>query len=735
MSTIEPAIQTHALNKSVLCLQLQREWSNLSRLDAIHQLGKPFGPQDSTLNSNPTPPRSFSSRFLLRPSNATLRSSLQSDTNSSSSQKLSRASSPARSNSTSELPILRFLFQSLASHFPGLDRAPPECWASIQAVFDDFNSRNFSTSRERQELTKRLSISVCYTRILATYLSSIVCFADANPEPSRLDLELLKLIDDLPVSQGVSSQVQSDLDQIQHRSKWVEVGESVRTAKAGYQAFIHRLINDDDELDRAFKLVATYDKLELIGKEDEIYGHSERWASLWLAYVIHFVYISGPDSEELRALVIKVDGLIPYELMKQGLKIVNPTLAIKSVVTLMLGQPFGGLSLFQRILKIVLKNQIGMYEKDIETILASEEEEGAVLRLAFETLKDYVYISGQEKRDLWAEFENKDTDIVIAILTRDSTRLSVTQIDSFKLWLTEFTKQQSTPGSSRYENCGKLLRNSLLVLKRDREQLLEMVLEPNNHIIRTIKLFLEIYYPTMYELAAASDLSRRVTDTEAFVKDLIRLFHRTDRPVEVSDMIDLIDTHKQSYWRFVHEIVSYKDLCTPLKEWFRRLLGLIKNGSRSKTDPASNSVPKLRALLTDMCQSASELDAVQAEAASIASYDLSVKALAEVQYRTEILGSARCNGGKGGWIPPQEYKQAVLELARAKTVKKTGVEAVLGWAWWLCEEKLMGRKVERQASHLFETAQYENGTELSIARPQLMAIPRLLYNYVKLVWN
>lgn len=73
-----------------------------------------------------------------------------------------------------------------------------EYWYNIQHFFDDFNSRNFSTSRERRELTKRAVISMGYTRLLATYIASIVAFTDKPPEPSRPDYTLMSLIDELP---------------------------------------------------------------------------------------------------------------------------------------------------------------------------------------------------------------------------------------------------------------------------------------------------------------------------------------------------------------------------------------------------------------------------------------------------------------------------------------------------------------------------------------------------------
>lgn len=81
-----------------------------------------------------------------------------------------------------------------------------------------------------------------------------------------------------------------------------------------------------------------------------------------------------------------------------------------------------------------------------------------------------------------------------------------------------------------------------------------MILEPNNHIIRHIKMYLDIYYPTIHEVAVASNLSRCVADAESFLKALIEILQRPDCNVRVADMVDLLDTHKQSYWLFLHEV-------------------------------------------------------------------------------------------------------------------------------------------------------------------------------------
>ncbi|KAH9811363.1 hypothetical protein DFH28DRAFT_901272 [Melampsora americana] len=819
----------HAINKALVCLELQREWKAISRIDQVHQLGKPFGPHRSSPTAHPssTPPRRSLFSLLSRSSQPSLQGTLRrkkdngsSSVKSGNSSELNESSSNniRNENQLNSIPILSFLFQRLGFHFPGLNTASSECWDNIQYFFHDFNSRNFSTSQERQELTKRAIISIGYTRILSIYIGSIVCFMDQVPEPARPDDQLMKLIDQLytrlpsndlsiravyeeshdtflihlpttSVSYGpipsselirflqhsyakdlnitqldfIDKSLEENISdpnltgflepyrlpslsdeasalinrhQTEAQEEWVRAGALITQAKQGYREFIHRLIHEEGELDRTFKMVAQYDSLGALTKEHVLYKNAEFWASLWLATELHFIYVAGPAAEEIRALVIKVDSLMPYELIKQGLRIVNPVLAIKSVVTLLLGQPFGGLSLFQRMVQIVLKNQISIYDKEIDGILEEEEEEELILA-AFEALKDYVYISGEEKRRLWAELATNHEDIVIGILSRAEDRLTAPKLESIRLGREDYYKNINTIGSRIFRKCSQILRVifSSLTLKRDREHIIEMVLEPNNYIVRSIKIFLDIYYPTIYRVAAVTDLSRRFSDTEAFIKDLIQLLKRGS--VQVADMIDLLDKHKESYWRFIHEIVGHGDLCEPLKDWFQKVLNLIKEGNRSRKMNFNNlkteDSPPSRSLLEKIIESSStSQEEVLKEARSIAEYDRCVKAISELQYRIDILGSQRCDAKI-----QQDYRSACLGLGEMDATIKRRVrvesrESMLSWAWWVREEEWVGGLGTHQISNEMRA---DDDQAISITPPILMAIPNLVEQYVKQVWS
>lgn len=69
-------------------------------------------------------------------------------------------------------------------------------------------------------------------------------------------------------------------------------------------------------------------------------------------------------------------ALIPYGPLKLGLSLVNPTLAIRAIVSIMLGQPAGQPSLFQRIFGIVCSGGIKAQKAQADALKKRIGDEG-----------------------------------------------------------------------------------------------------------------------------------------------------------------------------------------------------------------------------------------------------------------------------------------------------------------------------------------------------------------------
>lgn len=185
------AVDRHYLNKALICLQMQREWSALSQIGALALYGTPFLNHPTGPKSKPeAPAKASGGLFASLPIIG-------------GGKKLEAATPAAQQNGYQEStwdkptdpPILRYLFYRFIKNFPGLDEAKEEYWTDrIQPFFDSFAERNFSVTRERGEVTKRRLLAMGFTRVLGTYMgSAITPLGDSTP--SRPDKALMTRVD------------------------------------------------------------------------------------------------------------------------------------------------------------------------------------------------------------------------------------------------------------------------------------------------------------------------------------------------------------------------------------------------------------------------------------------------------------------------------------------------------------------------------------------------------------
>lgn len=811
------SFDVHALNKALVCFELQREWRELSRIQSLSGLGYPYDERPQA-NTHPRPSlKSQTSRISM------LFSFLGSSTNSSTLQPVQRTESPVESKPTdsrisgsggqiNKLPLFRLLLQRVWGAFPGLINLPVQTWLGIESLILGFNSRNFSTSRERRQFTKRAVISIGLTKLLSSYITSIIKFDNLDSLPTRPSEEDIGLISQLPelitlfgrrikliqrnsdqylviyrksakspklpidddlrkesslgvktslISWMVLSNFLKTIDSINDhqptnasiitiqkifndrsshseqlyqileafrldpsslddearqdlksflveerlfREDWVHHGNRVSKAKKGYKNFLHKAVHDAGEVDKLYKVVGQHKQLEAVIALDPTYESAQTWSILWIAYLLHFIFIAGPNANEICELLIKIDKLLPYELIKQGLKIINPTLAIKTTVALILGQPFGSLSLFQRILDNILRHEIRTFSHQIQSILQppSSNSQSAISNRLFQAIQKYVYLPGEEKRQLRATFDNSEEDIVILILrwSQDFDELEMKKVEEAQHL---FQDSQHPAPNNIFHDLIVLLR--LASLKADREQLLEMILEPNNPIISTIKQILEVYYPTIYKVALSSDLSQKFGQTEAFLKDLVRLLvMREEEAVTVNKIAKLLDSHKQSYWSFVNELVKYENLCHPIKRWIQSCFDLVTLGLRS---PVSTPMDRFGVSL-DRISTQSSIETILEESRSLSAYDRFIKMVDNIQYRLAF--------SMGSFAKETDFLSQAFEILGqleqtdfAQHIAKSGMDArpplPFGWAWWIDERKLCGLGARKLDDNLSRGAQ------------------------------
>lgn len=130
-----------------------------------------------------------------------------------------------------------------------------------------------------------------------------------------------------------------------------------------------------------------------------------------VAATIYHLFLAEDNSPELFAQAKRIHSLVPYNLMKNVIRIANPAAVMSGVLDLFLAQPFGSRSLMQRISSMTLSDSIKQFQKVIDLLEAKIEDS-----VICEKLKAFVYLEESVKNIIRDEAQDEDVDIVVAIL-------------------------------------------------------------------------------------------------------------------------------------------------------------------------------------------------------------------------------------------------------------------------------------------------------------------------------
>ncbi|GAA5825356.1 hypothetical protein JCM5353_005632 [Sporobolomyces roseus] len=100
---------------------------------------------------------------------------------------------------------------------------------------------------------------------------------------------------------------------------------------------------------------------------DGVYGKAT--AKIWVAYAFHYIFVTSANGTEVINILKGFHDSIPYAAVKAGLALVNPTLAIRAIISLILG-----LSTRLRSLALDLDLCQSRMMKDSKSILISTSE-------------------------------------------------------------------------------------------------------------------------------------------------------------------------------------------------------------------------------------------------------------------------------------------------------------------------------------------------------------------------
>lgn len=658
-------IQRHYLIKALVSIQMQAEWEELEKLGSLTLYGAPFTAERPKLTRVKT---EFKNEYTSND-----------DVEDQADDPYADDNDVARKMENLHEPlILRHLFHTHLMTLPGLGEAPLPFWQKrIQVFFDEMAARNFSTSIERGEYSKRRFYSLAATRYLGGYFARGVGVRGQGElrgpgpgekgserwgagkqwgkgtvkrgldRPARIDQKLWSRIDGL-FGDGAEGNV------------WRRAGRESQRTRGDWQAWKEQIIENETGLEETINFLDISSIRNLPPK----YRNAEEWARNHAAYLLHSLFVTAPNADSVFGVLKGVHSLFPYWGAKQLLKYANAQVLIEGILNLLLARPAGAKSLIQRIATYVIgseattiaKEYLAPLRKDIndpelvsridEYVQRGSRPEGRALRSKAEKTGDdilTVIMLTAEGKSLSREVQDKVIELQHAFARSPyrgcldyaypaSTPFAKENPEKMQIprWEAHRVEQDE---ARKFAQLKLYLRESLK--KRDRQEAVKMA---SGALVPTIiKDFLQtVMYDIIKQVANQADLSGRLGDLQAFLDDLIDIKKKKDDSLQA--WIALAARHENSLYYFVHECAS---IAGPLFEWCQIGLDYMALSTTDPVHPADRSAKNielnLEELLQDSRLSEKDVELILEEVDELAVYTKWSKVAYELELRKNFL--------------------------------------------------------------------------------------------------
>lgn len=261
---------------------------------------------------------------------------------------------------------------------------------------------------------------------------------------------------------------------------------------------------------------------ETIGDLSIQYRKFAEWLRIEIAAVIYHLFLAEDNSPELFAQARRIHSLIPYTMLKNVIRIANPAAVMSGVLDIFLAQPFGARSLLQRIFSLTLNDGIRSFQKSIDALTAKIGDPTFT-----EKLKRYVGAEDHIRAAIWAEAEDENVDLVVAILRSDLIEPELTGEQIQRLFnayvafnsAVENVDEELKQGAQLFSYLKQLLK--LCTRQRDKAMMLKLIEEPV-----TLQLFRDlftIFYEPLVRVYKSANVYNSVTDFAVFIDDMIQV--------------------------------------------------------------------------------------------------------------------------------------------------------------------------------------------------------------------
>lgn len=317
------------------------------------------------------------------------------------------------------------------------------------------------------------------------------------------------------------------------------------------------------------------------------------WCKIEIAATIYQLFLGQDSSYEFFSQIKRIHSLMPYTIMINILKFTNPMSIMKTMIDLLMSNPFGGKSLLQTLFFGVLSDDIKSQNK---IILELEQQIDNDL---IERLKWYIFDSQDDYdliRSLKIESKELNFDVLLTVLI--SPKITVTPdpsdeiisdlLESYSEYKKLINIKNPEDGlfvdhekTLLYSNLRQLYK--LYIRNHDKEIMQQLWSQPELNLI--LRDLFTMFYQPLVNLFKHSHVDQAFKHFQKFMDDLIELIdnlsheiYSMDASKVVNDIMNVLTKHEDEFYIFLHDVyINDKDkIFEGFIQWINDILKLLR---------------------------------------------------------------------------------------------------------------------------------------------------------------
>ncbi|KAK9449839.1 uncharacterized protein V1518DRAFT_414807 [Limtongia smithiae] len=389
-------------------------------------------------------------------------------------------------------------------------------------------------------------------------------------------------------SDDIQRRRDADKMRLEEQFKFFQIASKRARELDHYMADFRKDLIQRDGLSRFFAEIKEKERLKDLSPQ---YQKFVEWGRIEIAATIYHLFVGQDNASDLLAQTKRIHRLMPYAILKNVIRFSNPVSMMKAVLDLFLAQPFGQKSLLQRILYIVLYEDVKVQEAATQVVRRKVGNDALCDRI-----QKYVDSEPEIHEQVNWEADDEDIDIIVAISKTDmidpplDVEVIGRIINSWIAWniAVEDPSIEVTEDVRFFSNLKSLLK--LMIRKRDKDQILSLTGE--RVTMDLMKDVFSMFYQPLVKVYKNASVHNSITDISSFVDDLIKVVESCnsettsqDANVLVQKFVDLCERHQESFFRFVHDVhVHDNGLFTKLMVWIEEILQFLRDGPGKTID-------------------------------------------------------------------------------------------------------------------------------------------------------